>query len=323
MHYQPLWRQIQRHNFTDWKHLLAFLELTDNASVLKETRFTLNLPQRLAKKIEKGNWEDPILLQFLPTMKEREGNPRFSLDPVQDMRIRKTPKLLHKYHGRALLVCTSACVMHCRFCFRQHFEYEKEDKSFDEELSAIREDTSISEVILSGGDPLSLSDELLGSLISRLSHIPHIKRLRFHTRFPIGIPERIDDSFLAILSSTQLQIFFVVHCNHPHELDEEIIAALKRIHKLGIPVLCQSVLLKGVNDDLHTLQELCERLINAGIIPYNLNQLDRVQGAAHFETPVETGIHLIQGLRKLIPGYGVFSFVADNPANQSSKTALI
>ncbi len=324
MQSQPLWRQIQRRNFTDWKRLLSYLELDaqGNTPILTETRFSLNLPERLAQKIEKGNWEDPLLLQFLPTIKELDRDPAFSMDPVQDMQIRKTPKLLHKYQGRALLVCTSACVMHCRFCFRQHFDYEKEDKTFEAEIEAIREDTSITEVILSGGDPLSLSDELLHSLVQRLSDIPHVKRLRFHTRVPIGVPERIDDSFLAILRSTRLQTFFVIHCNHPNELDEEIIASLKKIQRLGCPVLCQSVLLKGVNDNLETLQQLCESLINAGIVPYNLNQLDRVQGASHFEAPLDTGISLINALRKAMPGYGVFSFVADHPANQLSKTTL-
>lgn len=325
MQSQPFWRQIQRRNFTDWKRLLDFLELDAGISspVLKEPRFALNLPERLAKKIEKSNWQDPLLLQFLPTLKELDRHPTFSTDPVMDMQVRKTPKLLQKYHGRALLVCTSACAMNCRFCFRQHFDYETEDKTFAAEVQAIREDATISEVLISGGDPLSLSDEILGSLVQRLSDIPHVKRLRFHTRFPIGIPERIDDSFLSILRTTRLQTFFVVHSNHPNELDEEVIAALKKIQSLGCPVLCQAVLLKGVNDDVHTLKQLATGLIDAGIIPYNLNQLDRVQGAAHFEVPVEKGIALIEELRLLLPGYGVFSYVADLSSNQLSKTTLI
>lgn len=321
----PLWRQIQRTNFTDWKRLISFLELGEEgcASVLTDTRFTLNLPMRLAQKVEKGNWQDPVLMQFLPTVKELEKAPGFSTDPVLDMRMRKTPKLLHKYHGRALLVCTSACAMHCRFCFRQHFDYEREDKSFEAEVEAIAQDPSLSEILLSGGDPLSLSDELLDSLIQRLSRIPHVKRLRFHTRFPIGIPERIDDSFLSILRTARPQTYFIIHCNHPRELDEEILAALKKIQKLGCSVLCQSVLLKGINDNVETLRALCETLIDAGIIPYNLNQLDRVQGATHFEVPVEVGVSLVNALRFLLPGYGIFSFVADDPSNQLSKTNLI
>jgi EF-P beta-lysylation protein EpmB len=325
MHTPSNWRQIQRRNFTDWKRLLAYLHLTKDAHspILTESRFALNLPERIAKKIEKGNWQDPLLLQFLPTMKELERDPAFSMDPVQDMQIRKTSKLLHKYRGRALLVCTGACVMNCRFCFRQHFDYEREDKTFDAEIEAISKDTSLSEIILSGGDPLSLSDEILSSLIQKLSQIPHLKRLRFHTRFPIGIPERIDDSFLSILRSTRLQTFFVIHCNHPRELDEEILASLKKIQQLGCPVLCQSVLLKRINDNLETLQLLCERLINAGVIIYNLNQLDRVQGASHFEVPVDVGISLINALRTQLPGYGLFSYVADIPSNQLSKTSLI
>ncbi len=324
MHAPSNWRQIQRLNFTDWKRLLDYLHLNkdDHSPLLAEPKFALNLPERIAKKIEKGNWQDPLLLQFLPTIKELDRDPAFSMDPVQDMQIRKTPKLLQKYHGRALLVCTGACAMNCRFCFRQNFAYEREDKSFDAEIKAIREDCSLSEIILSGGDPLSRSDEVLNSLIQKLSQIPHIKRLRFHTRFPIGIPERIDDSFLSILRSTRLQTFFVIHCNHPRELDEEVLASLKKIQQLGCPVLCQSVLLKGINDHLETLQALCERLINSGIVVYNLNQLDRVQGASHFEVPAAVGISLIQALRTLLPGYGVFSYVSDIPSNQLSKTPL-
>lgn len=318
---QPLWRTIQRRNFTDWKLLLSFLELDADCDILPNPRFPLNLPHRIASKIEKGNRKDPLLLQFLPTIKELDRDPSFVLDPVADGKACKTPKLLQKYHGRALLVPTGACVMNCRFCFRQHFDYEREDKTFDAEIEAIARDTSLREIILSGGDPLSLGDELLGSLIYRLSNIAHLKLLRFHTRFPIGIPERIDASFLSLLESTRLQVFFIIHCNHPRELDDDILAALKKIQKLGCQVLCQSVLLKDINDNVDTLRALYEKLVDAGIIPYYLHQLDRVEGAKHFEVPIETGIALIEKLRAFLPGYGVPSFVAEIP-HEPSKTTL-
>jgi EF-P beta-lysylation protein EpmB len=319
----PPWKEIQRRNFTDWKRLVSFLQLDlkDGAEVLTTPRFSLNLPERLAKKIEKGNWKDPLLAQFLPTIKELEHGPLFSRDPVGDCSARKTPKLLHKYQGRALLVLTSACAMHCRFCFRQHFEYERQDKNFAEEIETIARDSSISEILLSGGDPLSLTDELLESLIHRLSLIPHLKRLRFHTRFPIGIPERIDDAFLSILGTTRLQTFFVIHCNHPQELDEDILASLKKVQKLGCPVLCQTVLLKGVNDDVDTLHKLCESLIDGGILPYYLHQLDRVEGAQHFEVDVAEGRALIQALRVRLPGYGLPVYVSE-VAHYPSKLPL-
>ena len=277
------WRQLQKENYTDWKKLLSDLDLSqDESIVLEKSKFPLNVPKRLVQKMAKGNWDDPLLLQFLPTQEELKASPLFVLDPVADGNARKTPKLLHKYHGRALLVCTSACAMHCRYCFRQHFDYETQDKLFQEELEAIANEPTLSEILLSGGDPLSLSDAQLGSLISRLSAIPTLKRIRFHTRFPMGIPERIDEGFLQILATCPKQIIFVIHCNHANEFDAEIFRRLRMIQKLGIPIFTQSVLLRKVNDDVETLKQLFELLIDNAIIPYYLNQLDRVQGAAHF-----------------------------------------
>ena len=318
-----LWRKIQRDNFTEWKRLCTFLELetVHHDKILSDTHFPLNLPARLAKKIAKNCWTDPLLRQFLPTRQEKIVHPLFTKDPVKDAQFRTAPKLLHKYTGRALLVCTSACAMNCRFCFRQNFDYEKEDKSFEAELEAIRQDTTLTEIILSGGDPLSLSNELLHSLIDRLSAIPHLKRLRFHTRFPIGIPERIDEGFIDMIRSTRLQVFFVVHCNHPQELDEDIFAALKKLQLLGCPVLSQTVLLKDVNDNLKILCTLFETLVDRGILPYYIHQLDRVQGTAHFEVPLEDGRKLAAALRAHLPGYAVPDFVAEIP-DQPSKTPL-
>ncbi len=319
-----LWRQIQRENFTDWKKLLTFLQLdeTDAESIiLTRSQFSLNVPKRLVQKISKGKWEDPILRQFLPTLEELKPSPLFVLDPVADGASRKKPKLLHKYHGRALLICTSACAMHCRYCFRQHFDYETSDKLFREELNEIANETSLSEVLLSGGDPLSLSDMQLGNLLSALNAIPHIKRIRFHTRFPIGIPERIDPSFLNLLKSCSKQVIFVIHCNHPNEFDEEIFQKLKEIQQLGIPVLSQSVLLRGVNDRVETLKELFLLLTDHGIMPYYLHQLDRVQGATHFEVSEREGKWLMEELGNLLPGYAIPKYVREVP-NQPKKTPI-
>lgn len=310
----PLWREIQRGNFTNWRELLGFLELDIQAHehlIVPKPRFVLNLPKRLAEKIEKGRWEDPILRQFLPTREELQENPLFVVDPVGDNAACKKPKFLHKYQGRALLLCTSACAMHCRYCFRQNFPYETDDKSFDQEIALISADTTLSEIILSGGDPLSLSNLQLGDLISKLSEIPHLKRIRFHTRFPIGIPERIDPSFLKILEKCPKQVIFVLHCNHPSELDEDIFDRLREIQKLAIPILTQSVLLKGVNDDAKVLMELFEMLVNRGIIPYYLHQLDRVQGAAHFEVLEEKGKALIKEITAQISGYAIPKYVRE------------
>lgn len=320
----PLWREIQRTNFTDWKELCQFLELEvdDLRDVCHISHFPLNLPRRLAEKIEKGSINDPILRQFLPTTAEKIVSDGFCSDPVGDVPSQKTSKLLHKYQGRALLLCSSACAMHCRYCFRQHFDYATSQKGFADELEAIRNEASLSEIILSGGDPLSLSNRELKSLIESLSTIPHVKRIRFHTRFPIGIPERIDPEFLEIMKASRPQIFFTIHSNHAREWDDDVRFAMKQIQKLGIPVLCQTVLLKGVNDDSKTLQSLCETLVDQGIIPYYLHQLDKVLGTLHFEVSETNGLELMTELSARLSGYAVPKYVREI-AGEKNKTSLI
>lgn len=308
-----LWRQVLRSNFSDFDKLADFLELNSmqRECFIKRPRFALNLPFRLAAKVRKGDLEDPILKQFLPFLEENETDPAFKLDPVGDNICRKSSKLLHKYHGRVLLVCTSSCAMHCRYCFRQNFEYDVIDKTFDDEIVLISEDETINEVVLSGGDPLSLDDKVLTILLERLAGIPHIRKVRFHTRFPVGIPERIDESFLGVLQSIPLQFWFVIHVNHPRELDKDVLSALKSIQKLGIPVLNQSVLLRGINDHVDVLNELYGTLVDHGIFPYYLHQLDRVKGAGHFEVDEEFGQQLIKGLEVRLPGYAVPKYVKE------------
>ncbi len=319
-----LWRQILRKNFTNWEKLADFLELSEEKrlKILKNPQFSLNLPVRLAQKITKNNLEDPILKQFLPTTEESIINPQFREDPVQDLEFRKESKLLHKYPGRALLICTSACAMHCRYCFRQNFPYETQNKEFAKEIELIRQDSTLNEIILSGGDPLSLDDALLNELLDSLDSFSHVKRIRFHTRFPIGIPERLDEDFLKILRNRRCQLWFIIHTNHPQELDDEVLAALKNVQQMGIPVLNQSVLLKGVNDDLTTQQQLCEKLVDHGILPYYLHQLDRVQGTAHFEVATNQGRQLIQSLTSCLSGYAVPKYVSEIPGFPN-KTSLM
>jgi len=318
------WKKILRENFTDWKKLATYLELTSlqQESILQNPNFPLNIPLRLAQKITKGTLEDPILKQFLPLKEELANKLGFIQDPVGDNACRLEPKLLHKYEGRVLLLCTSACAMHCRFCFRQNFDYDTgETKLFDKELAFIASDTTIHEVILSGGDPLSLSDQALQSLFDKLSVIPHVTRIRFHTRFPIGIPERLDDNFLNVLKSIPQHIWFVIHCNHPNELDDDILQRLKKLQKLGITVLCQTVLLHGVNDTAPVLKDLCERLVDHGILPYYLHQLDRVKGSAHFEVSEEEGLRLIDEISRVLPGYAVPKYVREI-AGEGSKSPI-
>ena len=317
------WKQILRLNFTNWKKLADFLELDEvqRKEIIERPRFVLNLPLRLAQKIEKGTLEDPILKQFLPTKEETVQANGFFTDPVGDHACRRGSKLLQKYNGRVLLVCTSACAMHCRYCFRQNFDYDVEDKSFAQEIECIKNDSSIKEVILSGGDPLSLSETLLEKLLMNISAIPHIKRIRFHSRFPIGVPERIDTGFLDIIEKIPQQIWFIIHSNHPRELDEEILLRMHELQKRKVIVGNQAVLLKGVNNDVDTLQELCETLVDNGIIPYYLHQLDRVKGAAHFEVSEKEGTRLIEKLIARLPGYAVPKYVREI-AGEPGKTPL-
>ncbi len=308
------WRRIQRENFTHLEALANYLELdtAQREQLLTRAPFALNVPRRLASKIAKGHLEDPLLVQFLPVQGERELQSGYHAAPVEDERFRRAPKLLHKYLGRALLLVTSACAMHCRYCFRQNFPYETEG-DLEPELAMLAQDFSIEEVILSGGDPLSLGDVALSKLLERLVAMPHLKRIRFHTRFPIGIPERIDAPFLQILRNCPLQIWFVIHANHPKELDLDVCQALKCVQRLGIPVLNQSVLLKGVNDDVEVLRALSCALIDAGITPYYLHQLDRVLGAQRFEVSDARAVQLVAALRQAVPGYAVPTLVREVP----------
>jgi EF-P beta-lysylation protein EpmB len=319
----PAWRKIQRENFTSLEALASFLELDDfQKQTLKQNpRFPLNLPKRLANKIAKGTLDDPILQQFIPQKEEEKKENAFIKDPVGDCQASQTAKYLQKYEGRILLLVSAACAMHCRFCFRQNYEYAPLQTGFCEEIDLIAKDPTIKEVILSGGDPLSLGNHQLKELIGSITAAPHVRRIRFHTRFPIGIPERLDEEFLALLEECPIQIWFVIHCNHPRELDQDVLQALKSIQRLGIPVLNQWVLLKGVNDSLEVLQTLCEKLVDHGIMPYYLHQLDRVDGAAHFEVDKEKGKKLVQEINKRLAGYGIPKYV-EEVAQQPSKILI-
>lgn len=318
------WREIQLKSISNIGYLCKFLELDEKnkAFLLSKSKFPLNIPLRLAQKIKKNCLNDPIFLQYVPLISEKIQSPEYFLDPVQDQTFQNSPKLLKKYKQRALLLCSSACVMHCRYCFRKNYPYETNTKGFDKEIELIQNDDSLREIILSGGDPLSLSNNVLEKLLQDLNKISHITRLRFHSRFPIGIPERIDDDFLNILKKINKQIFFILHVNHPLEIDEDVIQFVKNLQALRIPILTQTVLLKGVNDSLPILKQLSEKLIDNGIIPYYLHQLDPVQGAQHFEVKKERGMELIEQLRAEVSGYGIFQYVQEIP-HKTSKTPIL
>jgi len=218
------------------------------------------------------------------------------------------PGILQKYHGRALLITTGACAVHCRYCFRRHFPYEEvphSEAAWDAALTAIAEDRSIGEVILSGGDPLMLVDERLASLTKKIAAIPHVRRLRVHTRLPIMIPARVTEELLAWLTGGRLTPIMVIHANHAQELDNKVAQSLASLQQAGVVLLNQAVLLRGVNDSVAAQVALSERLIEIGVVPYYLHQLDRVTGTAHFEVPIAEGLKLMKEIRAQLPGYAV------------------
>jgi EF-P beta-lysylation protein EpmB len=321
--------------YTDWQAALADA-VTDLAELTRLLRlptpiatggdrasgeFPLLVPRPYLARIRPGDPADPLLLQVLPSGEELLRTPGFSKDPLEETEALREPGLLAKFAGRVLMVTTGACAVHCRFCFRRHFPYQDPAAAFrgwEPVLARIAADSSIREVILSGGDPLTLTDAELQRLLDRLAELPNISRLRVHTRLPIAIPQRVTDGLLACLRG-RLAVWMVVHVNHPAEIDRAVAEALGRLVDAGIPVLSQSVLLRGVNDRVEVLAELFERLADLRVVPYYLHQLDRVAGAAHFHVPEETGIDLLAALRARLPGYAVPRYVRETPGEPNKR----
>ena len=286
--------------------------------------FPVFAPTGYVARMRPGDPRDPLLRQVLPLAEELNHAPEFRSDPVDDEAAEIMPGVLKKYNARALLVTTGACAVHCRYCFRRHYPYSAAPRgaqAWRPAVARIAADPSIHEVILSGGDPLTLVDEQLARLTQMLAEVSHVKRLRIHTRLPIMIPQRVNPSLLAWLTGSRLTPLVVVHANHPLELDASVGDALGRLLDAGVPLLNQAVLLRGVNDDEGTLASLCERLVDLRVMPYYLHQLDRVSGAAHFEVPVVRGRELIRRLQARLPGYAVPRYVQEI-AGESSKVPL-
>jgi EF-P beta-lysylation protein EpmB len=269
-------------------------------------KFPLRVPAGYVARMRKGDPNDPLLLQVLPLSVENEASPGYGPDPVGEQTARRAPGLLQKYHGRALLITTSACAVHCRYCFRREFPYsdqQGDSTRFREALDEIARDSSLEEIILSGGDPLSLSDSRLTALTDELAKIPHIRRLRLHTRQPVVLPSRVDAGLTAWLDRVPWQTVFVLHANHAHEIDDSVRAACTRLRQHGVTLLNQTVLLKGVNDDAEVLADLSRALFDAGVLPYYLHVLDRVTGSAHFDLPEARAQELAGALAARMPGY--------------------
>jgi EF-P beta-lysylation protein EpmB len=321
----PTWQAELRLAVRDAAQLIAALELP--AEFAAEARkaagaFPIFAPWPYIIRMAKRDPADPLLRQVLPLREELDDQPGFAADPVGDGPAQIAAGLLHKYNSRALLVSTGACAIHCRYCFRRHYPYSESPRSPDDWQPAIERiaaDPTIDEVILSGGDPLTLVDGHLSELAERIARVPHVRRLRIHTRLPIVIPQRVTAALLDWLGGMRLTPIMVVHANHPQEIDEPTAAALSRLVAAGIPILNQSVLLRGVNDNAPALVELSRRLVDLRVMPYYLHQLDRVSGAAHFEVPIHRGIELIDAMRRALPGYAVPRYVQEIAAEAHKR----
>ncbi len=319
----PAWQAELARGYSRVTDLLEALDLTAGQCGVQATatsRFPLRVPRGFAARMRPGDPRDPLLLQVLPAQAEEEVVPGFTTDPVGDLASLRAPGLLHKYAGRALLITTGACAIHCRYCFRQAFPYS-EHHELDAALATIAADESLHEVILSGGDPLVLGERRLGDLLSSLAAIPHVERIRLHTRVPVVLPERVDDTLLRQLGNLPTPVVVVIHANHARELDASVVAALRSLAGVCAALLNQSVLLRGINSSAGALRELSVALFRAGVLPYYLHQLDPVEGAARFAVPDEEARQLVASLAATLPGYLVPRLVREI-GGRSAKTPL-
>ncbi len=286
--------------------------------------FEVRVPEAFLARMRPGDPTDPLLRQVLPLGEELLPTPGYVADPLEEAAHTPARGLIHKYRGRVLLITSPACAVNCRYCFRRHFPYAENAPSraqWESSLDHLRRDPTIVEAILSGGDPLAASDRQLAWLVERLAAIPHLRRLRIHTRLPVVIPDRIDAALLDWLGATRLQKVVVLHINHANEIDQAVVDACARLRAAGVTLLNQSVLLRGVNDSVDALAALSERLFEAGVLPYYLHVLDPVAGAAHFDVPDEEARELVAGLREVLPGFLMPRLVREIPG-EGSKTPL-
>jgi EF-P beta-lysylation protein EpmB len=321
--WQALWREAIR----DPRELLSLLGLEAEAgrvSAAAAEAFPLRVPRGFAARMRHGDPHDPLLRQVLPLVDEERVVAGFDLDAVGDADARGARGVLHKYEGRALLVATGSCAIHCRYCFRRHYPYGEEAAAANgwrEALDYLRAHPDIEEVLLSGGDPLSLATAKLRELTDALRGIPSVRRLRLHTRLPVVLPERVDRELLDWLAGLPWPVTVVLHANHPAELDAPVAAACSGLRDAGALLLNQAVLLRGVNDDADVLAGLSERLVDCGVLPYYLHLLDRVAGTAHFEVDEATARDLHAALHRRLPGYLLPRLVRE-VAGEPGKRAL-
>ncbi len=296
------WRDELARAYRTPEELLADLDLSHVASTLSP--FTMLVPRPFAARIRRGDPSDPLLRQVLPVQAEHEHVLGFSIDPLAEQSATIAPNLIQKYRNRALVITTPGCAVHCRYCFRRHFPYQDHQPNvLDSAIEAISADNSLSEVILSGGDPLLLPDAAFAKLIERLNQIAHLKRIRIHTRLPIVLPQRVTEDLLNLLQSSRAEMVLVIHCNHARELDHETARAFRLLKARVAALFNQSVLLNGVNDDAHAQIELCEALFDQGVLPYYLHLPDPIAGTQHFFVGQSEGLAIHQEMQRSLPGY--------------------
>jgi len=324
-HFHQNWQQQLAQAFTTIDDLCRYLDLNSRdlaVSAIAAQQFALRVPLSFAACMEKGNPNDPLLRQVLPIQDELAFYAGYSNDPVGDLPAATQTGILHKYQGRVLLINTGSCAINCRYCFRRNFPYADLQLSKQQEhavILSIQNDSSIHEVIFSGGDPLLLNDARLTRLIAQLNTIPHIKRIRIHSRLPIVLPARITPALINTLTQSSKQIIMVLHCNHANELNERVITACQQLKKHGITLLNQSVLLKGVNDNATVLCELSERLFQHGVIPYYLHLLDKATGTGHFAVSETEALLLMEQVQACLSGYLVPKLVKEVAGAESKR----
>jgi len=310
------WQQALADAFTSVEALCEHLKIPlDNVALLSNFKaFPLRVPRGFADCMRAGDPNDPLLKQVLPIQDELIDYPGYSHDPVGDLDAVAATGIIHKYHGRVLLISTGACAVNCRYCFRRNFPYAEQQLStqkLEQAVNYVANRPEVSEVILSGGDPLLLNDDKLGQLLQRLGEIEHIRRIRIHSRIPIVLPMRITEQLLEMLSGLPQQIVMVFHANHANELSPAVGIACRELRRQGITLLNQSVLLRGVNDAGNTLCELSEKLFEFGVLPYYLHLLDRASGTGHFEIPETAAKQLLEHMQRHLPGYLVPKLVKE------------
>jgi len=318
------WKKSLAGAYHDPQELLADLGIEADLVVLDPApTFPFRVPREFAEKMRHGDLDDPLLRQVLPFAQELSSSEGFLADPVEDSTFETQPGLLHKYLNRALIITTGGCAINCRYCFRRNFPYQNSvgNTRFQKIIETLQQSTDIEEIILSGGDPLLLDDEKLAGLCAELDAISHLKRLRIHTRLPVTIPSRITPALQKTLGETRLEVAFVIHANHPNEVDTTLAQGLKSLHKCGVNLFNQSVLLRGVNDAPSSLVRLSERLFSANVTPYYVHLLDPVSGSAHFAVSLERAKEIEQSMRDVLPGYLLPKFVREIP-HQTSKTPI-